>query len=135
MLFGNFDENIELIEEETGVNIITRGTNLIITGNSQQVDLAYTVISKLLDMIERKESIDRAQIRYAIQLATEGKEDLIEDIAADIICITHKGKPVRCKSLGQKMYVRAIAQNDIVFYRSGRYRQDISCNGNGCGSI
>ena len=102
MLFGNFDENIELIEEETGVNIITRGTNLIITGNSQQVDLAYTVISKLLDMIERKESIDRAQIRYAIQLATEGKEDLIEDIAADIICITHKGKPVRCKSLGQK---------------------------------
>jgi len=115
MLFGNFDENIELIEEETGVNIITRGTNLIITGNSQQVDLAYTVISKLLDMIERKESIDRAQIRYAIQLATEGKEDLIEDIAADIICITHKGKPVRCKSLGQKAYVRAIAQNDIVF--------------------
>ena len=91
MLFGNFDENIELIEEETGVNIITRGTNLIITGNSQQVDLAYTVISKLLDMIERKESIDRAQIRYAIQLATEGKEDLIEDIAADIICITHNG--------------------------------------------
>jgi phosphate starvation-inducible PhoH-like protein len=115
MLFGNFDENIELIEEETGVSIITRGANLIITGNPQQTELAYTVISKLLDMIEKKESIDRARIRYAIQLAAEGQEDLMNEIAADVICITHKGKPVRCKSLGQNVYVRAIAQNDIVF--------------------
>ena len=66
-------------------------------------------------MIEKKESIDRARIRYAIQLAAEGQEDLMNEIAADVICITHKGKPVRCKSLGQNVYVRAIAQNDIVF--------------------
>ncbi|WP_204487348.1 PhoH family protein [Caldicoprobacter guelmensis] len=114
-LFGSFDQNLEVIEEEIGVNVVTRGTNVVIMGKPQQVEMAYTVITKLLDMIGKGEAVDRAQVRYAIQLAAEGREDLIEDIASDVICLTHKGKQVRCKTLGQKRYVTAIAQNDIVF--------------------
>lgn len=114
-LFGNFDENVEVIEEEIGVRIVTRGTNVVIMGKPQQVEMAYTLITKLLDIISRGEVIDKAQVRYAIQLVAEGREDLIEDIASDVICLTHKGKQVRCKTLGQKRYVTAIAQNDIVF--------------------
>lgn len=114
-LFGSFDQNLEVIEEEIGVNVVTRGTNVVIMGKPQQVETAYTVITKLLDIIGKGEAVDRAQVRYAIQLAAEGREDLIEDIASDVICLTHKGKQVRCKTLGQKRYVTAIAQNDIVF--------------------
>jgi len=114
-LFGNFDENMGIIEEEIGVNVVIRGTDVVVMGKSQQVELAYTVITKLLDMINKKEAIDKVQVRYAVQLAAEGREDLIEDIASDVICLTHKGKQVGCKTLGQKRYVRAIAQNDIVF--------------------
>ncbi|SFQ36716.1 phosphate starvation-inducible protein PhoH [Caldicoprobacter faecalis] len=107
-LFGNFDENVEVIEEEIGVRIVT-------LGKPQQVEMAYTVMTKLLGIISRGEAIDKAQVRYAIQLVAEGREDLIEDIASDVICLTYKGKQVRCKTLGQKRYVTAIAQNDIVF--------------------
>jgi len=114
-LFGNFDENVEVIEEEIGVRIVTRGTNVVIMGKPQQVEMAYTVMTKLLGIISRGEAIDKAQVRYAIQLVAEGREDLIEDIASDVICLTYKGKQVRCKTLGQKRYVTAIAQNDIVF--------------------
>lgn len=114
-LFGNFDENMKVVEEEIGVNVVTRGTDVVIMGKPQQVELAYTVITKLLGMINKKEAIDKVQVRYAVQLAAEGREDLIEDIASDVICLTHKGKQVRCKTLGQKRYVRAIAQNDVVF--------------------
>ncbi|MCM8899825.1 PhoH family protein [Caldicoprobacter algeriensis] len=114
-LFGNFDENVEVIEEEIGVRIVTRGTNVVIMGKPQQVEMAYALITKLLDIISRGEVIDKAQVRYAIQLVAEGREDLIEDIAFDVICLTYKGKQVRCKTLGQKRYVTAIAQNDIVF--------------------
>lgn len=114
-LFGNFDENVEVIEEEIGVRIVTRGTNVVIMGKPQQVEMAYALITKLLAIISRGEVIDKAQVRYAIQLVAEGREDLIEDIASDVICLTYKGKQVRCKTLGQKRYVTAIAQNDIVF--------------------
>jgi len=114
-LFGNFDENVEVIEEELGVRVITRGTDVVIMGKPQQVEMAYTVMTKLLDMIGRGGAVDRAQVRYAIQLAAEGHEDLIEDVTSDVICLTYKGKQVRSKTLGQKRYVTAIAQNDIVF--------------------
>ena len=33
----------------------------------------------------------------------------------DIVAITHKGKPVKCKTIGQKNYMRAIEENTVVF--------------------
>ncbi|WP_414480841.1 PhoH family protein [Caldicoprobacter sp.] len=114
-LFGNFDENVEVIEEETGARIVTRGTNVVIMGKPQQVEMAYTVMTRLLGIIDKGEAVDKAQVRYAIQLVAEGQEGLIEDLTSDVICLTYKGKQVRSKTLGQKRYVTAIAHNDIVF--------------------
>jgi len=114
-LFGNFDENIKIIEEEVGVHVIARETQLQLVGSKEQVELASIVINKLLDRIKKGDAIDKNHVRYSIQLASEGREELIEEIMADVICINHKGKQIKCKTLGQKRYVRAIAQNDIVF--------------------
>lgn len=114
-LFGNFDENIRVIEDELEVNITARNTEVLITGEGEKVNLAYTVMTKLADMIRRNESIDRSRIRYAIELASEGKEDLIEEIMADVIAVTYKGKQIKSKTFGQKKYVNAMKQNTIVF--------------------
>lgn len=114
-LFGNFDQNITFIEEETGVQIIARETQLCIIGEETNVGLAANVIYKLLDMIRNREILDITRIGYALQLARSGKEDVISELMADIICVNHRGKPVRCKTLGQKRYVQAISKNDIVF--------------------
>jgi phosphate starvation-inducible PhoH-like protein len=114
-LFGNFDQNIKFIEEEVGVQIIARETQLRIIGEETTVKLASNVIEKLLEMIHNKETLDISRIGYAIQLARAGKEDIIRELMADIVCVNHKGKPVRCKTIGQQRYVQAIADNDIVF--------------------
>lgn len=114
-LFGNFDENIKIVEEETGVKVIARETQIRIIGSEEQVAIATVVIEKLLSMINKREAIDRTRVRYAVQLANEGNEEAIEELMADVICISHRGKQIKCKTLGQKRYVQAIAQNDIVF--------------------
>ncbi len=114
-LFGSFDENIKIVEEETGVKVIARETQLRIVGADGQVELAALVIHKLLNMIKKRETVDKARVRYALQLAVDGREDMIEELMADVICITHKGKQIKCKTLGQKRYVQAIAKHDIVF--------------------
>ncbi|HHU48395.1 MAG TPA: PhoH family protein [Clostridiales bacterium] len=114
-LFGSFDQNVKFIEEEVGVQVIARGTQLCIIGEEADVKLTTNVIHKLLDMIRNNEPLDISRIGYAIQLARSGKEDVIRELMADIVCVNHKGKPVRCKTLGQKQYVQAIAENDIVF--------------------
>jgi len=114
-LFGSFDENIRLIEEETGVNVIARETQIRVVGGEEQVKLAHTVINKLIQMLSNHEPIDTARVAYAIQLARDGQEEAINDLISDFICVNHKGKQIKCKTLGQKRYTDAIAKNDIVF--------------------
>lgn len=114
-LFGNFDQNIKFIEEEIGVQILARETQLRIVGEQEQVRLAVNVIQKLLDMIRNHETLDISRIGYAVQLARSGKEDVINELMAGVICVNYKGKQVKCKTLGQKRYVQAIQKNDIVF--------------------
>lgn len=114
-LFGKFDENIKLIEEEFGVKVVSRETQVRILGEEKQVELASSVIDELLNMIRNGEFVDRKRVQYAIQLASEGHVDLIKELMGDVICITHKGKQVKCKTIGQTKYVKAIAKNDIVF--------------------
>ena len=114
-LFGSFDENIRIVEEETGVKVIARETQVRIVGAGDGVDLAALVISKLLVMIKNRETVDKARVRVALQLASDGREDMIEELMSDVICISHKGKQIKCKTLGQKRYVQAIAKHDIVF--------------------
>jgi phosphate starvation-inducible PhoH-like protein len=114
-LFGNFDQNIRFIEEETGVHIIARETQLRIVGEEADVQLAFNVIHKLLDMIHNGETLDISRIGYALQLTRSGQEDVINELMADVVCVNHRGRPIRCKTLGQKKYVHAISKNDIVF--------------------
>ncbi|HHU63802.1 MAG TPA: PhoH family protein [Clostridiales bacterium] len=114
-LFGSFDENVRMIEEELDVNITARENQIWIEGQEQNVDLAYKVIMQLLAIIKDNQTIDKSKIRYSIELAREGKEELIKEILTDVVCITYKGKQIKYKTLGQKRYVNAIKNNDIVF--------------------
>jgi len=114
-LFGKFDENIKLLEEELDVQIVVRQTQLHLLGKDQSVDLAYTVIKKLLDSIKEGGRIDKGKVRYFIQLAREGETDNLGELMGDIVCITHKGKQIKAKTLGQAKYIKGMKQNDIVF--------------------
>ena len=114
-LFGSFDENVKVIEKETGANIFSRNTHVVITGRREDVELAKVVVDKLLNMIRKKESIDLSRIRYAVELAREGNADAIEEIMTDVIAITSKGRQIRSRTLGQKRYVKAMRENTVTF--------------------
>ena len=114
-LFGMNDQHVALLEQECGVTIALRGSELAISGEEEATQLASSVISKLLEMISRHELVDRTRIRYAIALAREGKVDMIDEILRTVVAITHRGKQIRCKTLGQQEYVQAIRDHDLTF--------------------
>ena len=114
-LFGVFDENLRVIEAETGAQIRVTGDMIAVTGTDEQDRVACGVIEKLLGLIRKGENIDRGRIRYAIDLAREGNADLILDLADDVIAFTSRGKQIKCKTLGQKKYVNALKKNTVVF--------------------
>ena len=114
-LFGSFDENAKAIEKETGASIVSRNTHIAISGCQEDVEIAKTVVDKLLLMIKRHDKIDLSKIRYAVELAREGNADAIEEILADVIAITNKGRQVKSQTIGQKRYVKAMRENTVVF--------------------
>jgi len=114
-LFGSFDENVKLIEREYGVSIISRGSDLKVVGDAENVSKAVRCLNSLLVLIGKGESLSDQNVRYVISLVNEGNEDKLNTMTSDSICITSKGKPVKPKTLGQKKYCESIAGNTITF--------------------
>lgn len=114
-LFGKFDENIRPIETAFAVNVLNRDDEIKIAGSPEGIDMAEKVVRKLLEAIGRGEEIDPQRVSYLIGLVRDGREGDIDGIADEIICINSKGKPVRCKTSGQKEYVDSMSKNELVF--------------------
>lgn len=114
-LFGSFDENVKLIEREYGVSIISRGSDLKVVGDAENVSKAVRVLNSLLVLIGKGESLSDQNVRYVMSLVNEGNEDKLNSMTSDSICITSKGRPVKPKTLGQKKYCEAVRKNTITF--------------------
>mgnify|MGYP000991036346 FL=1 len=114
-LFGNFDENVKMIEDSLKVDIIARGNEVKIKGDEERVKLAEKLINNLIGMLQKGEQLDAQSISYAIGLVMAGHEEKIKDLGSEVICLTHRGKQIRSKTLGQKNYIEAMKKCDIVF--------------------
>ena len=122
-LFGNFDSNLDLIREATGVEIFQRDDNLILKApesvqseeSLSALNLAQSIVEEFMNILASGESLGKQKAAYVIGLKKEGLSYKESNIAKDIICFTHKGKPLKPKTLGQKQYVESIRGNDIVF--------------------
>lgn len=114
VLFGSFDENIKLLEQTYGVTIISRGSEIKVGGDAENVYRACRAIDALLSLINKGENITDQSIRYVIGLVDEGNVEEVTTLANDVICITAKGRPLKPKTLGQKKYVDAMKHNTIT---------------------
>ena len=114
-LFGNADQNVKIIEEHFGVNIVCRGTEVKITGEPEAVSKAQRTVDTLLAMIAKDGNLSEQNVRYVITLVEQGSEQSMAQMNNSCIAITVKGKPVKPKTLGQKKYIDAIQNNTITF--------------------
>ncbi len=114
-LFGNFDQNIKLVEKKYNVTITSHGSQIKIKGDVEKVLDALRVIECLIAMINKGESITDQSIEYACNLVGDGEDGQIGKLLnADCVCITSKGRPVKPKTLGQRKYLDAIKNNTIT---------------------
>ena len=113
-VFGSFDQNLRIIENELGVRVTDRDDQLRISGEPEDVMTAEKAINGLLQLASRGEAIDAQNVRYILKLVSEGREAKISELSGDVVCITAKGKPIKAKTLGQKAYVDAMNANTIT---------------------
>ena len=115
-LFGNFDENIKIIEAQFHVSVLCRGAELKIMGEPEAVEKAVRAVRGLLTLIGKGEELSEQSVRYTVSLAGEGGDVNLQLAAMTegCVCVTAKGKPVKPKTLGQKKYVEAIKNNTVT---------------------
>ena len=113
-LFGNFDENVKLLEREFGVTVSVHGAELTVSGESEEsVERCSSVIDLMLKLISNGENLNPTGVRCCIDLVSDGKADEIRDIM-NVVAVTSRGKQIKCKTAGQKDYVKAIRSNSVV---------------------
>ena len=114
-VFGQQDCYIRKIERTLHVTMVLRDGECKIIGADVAVQRAKRVFDTLLKLSLRGNAITEQNVDYALSLAFEDKEQAILEIDQDMICRTVTGKPVKPKTLGQKVYVDAIRKNMVVF--------------------
>lgn len=113
-LFGMNDRNMTALEQEFDVTISLRGQEIQIQGDPENAALAEQVIIRLIGLLRKGEAVDASRIHYAAALARDGRLDEIEEILGDVVAITHRGRRIQCKTLGQREYVSAVREGEVT---------------------
>lgn len=114
-LFGMNDRNMAVLEQELSVVSALRGQELQFRGDAENVAAAEAAVTQLIALMQRGEAVDPMRIRYVVSLVREGKSDLLDQLSgSDVIAITHRGRPIRSKTLGQRAYVEAVRKHELT---------------------
>lgn len=112
-LFGTLDANIKQVEKATGTSIVMRDDGLFIKGTENFK--AANIINRMVENLRVEPEIDARRVNYLIDMEHRGESFDARAQVSDVLCYTHRGKPLRPKTKGQKRYVDTIRRNDMVF--------------------
>ena len=109
------DRNMNVLEQELAVSAMLRGQELRLSGDPENVALAEQVISQLMSLLQKGETIEPLRIRYAIQMAREGNLEQLDQLSdGDVVAFTYRGRPIRGKTIGQRAYVNAVRSHELT---------------------
>jgi len=119
-LFGEGDENLDLLEKLLEVRITARSGQIRIFGAEDSCKVAVQVISQLAELAAQDTIISTAAINYAVALVKQQDEESEGGapsfgLLAPTLYTTPKGKQIKAKTFGQRYYIDAVNTHDITF--------------------
>lgn len=115
-LFGSNERHLKLIEENLDVIIHARTERVQVLGDSEEaVETARLTIEALLVLVNRGMTVNTSDVVTALSMAQNGSIDKFVALYEEEIIKDSYGKPIRVKTLGQKIYVDSVKNHDVVF--------------------
>lgn len=115
-ILGAHDVNIKNIEREFKVNLSLRGEHLKLSGSAANTKKASELVEYLLSGLRSgHEEIGESDLNYLISNLKKKKKTPQPEELDTGITRSYAGKQIGPKTTGQKEYVAAIQQHDIVF--------------------
>ena len=115
-LFGSNERHLKLIEENTGVVIHARTEVVqILSDDEASLEIVRLTIEALLVLVGRGMLVNTSDVVTALTMAQNGTIDKFVALYEEEIIKDNYGKPIRVKTLGQKVYVDSVRNHDVVF--------------------
>ena len=115
MIFGAYDANLSLIEDRFHVKVFNRDGVVVISGDENGVNAAYSALGYLKKLALLGEELSSQKTEYVLNMVEDGEGDSLDEMEKGCVLITSRGKPIKAKTVGQKKYVDKIAKNTVVF--------------------
>jgi phosphate starvation-inducible PhoH-like protein len=117
MLFGQYGQNLALIERKLNVVADSRGNQVTLEGSRDACERARRVLNGLYEQAKRGQDITQGDVEGAIRLAIAQGSLFDFDAAARPAFeeINVRKRPVRARTSGQDAYIRALKRHELVF--------------------
>jgi phosphate starvation-inducible protein PhoH and related proteins len=114
VLCGAHNEHLKLVERRLGVQVGSRGGQIVVSGaDEERVKRAEGLVRELYELVATGYPLYLEDVDQATKLAGQGVP--LKDIFGDTVFVSARHRVITPKGLGQKRYIQAIRDNDIVF--------------------
>jgi phosphate starvation-inducible PhoH-like protein len=113
-LFGQNDHHLRLMEDAFDATIVVRGEDIMIEGTKEEIERVTSLLTLLTSQVRRGAVLAEQDVAYAIKMVKEKDEGRLSTLYEESVILSTPRGPIRARSVGQRDYVSAIFQHDLV---------------------
>lgn len=114
-LLGVLNGHSEIIDEAFGISSETSADGICLDGPAEAVQKAAHLYGVLQEILAREGVLHPQTVHYLVQQARDGQETSDASYRQDMLGMTAKGRPIRPKTKGQRLYVDAMETKELCF--------------------
>ena len=119
-LFGQFDQNLKLLEQRLNIDARARGNSVSISGDVLATNQARRALDYLYDRLQKGGSIELSDVEGAIRMAIAADDQLSlptmeRKAKLSMSQISTRKKTIVARTPTQDTYIRALERSELVF--------------------
>jgi phosphate starvation-inducible protein PhoH and related proteins len=113
-ILGTADELLRLVEDAFDVRILARGNVLTVTGDETATDRVVHLYTELVKLLDAGRDLDAPAVEQTIAIVKDADHPSPSEVLSDE-ALSHRGRAIRPKTVGQKRYLDAIRASTVTF--------------------
>ncbi|HUH50000.1 MAG TPA: PhoH family protein [Mycoplana sp.] len=119
-LFGQFDQNLKLLEERLQIDARARGNSVVISGDVVATNQARRALDYLYGRLQSGGSVELSDVEGAIRMAVAADDQLSlptmeRKAKLTMTQISTRKKTIAARTPMQDAYIRALERSELVF--------------------
>ncbi|MEN9787167.1 MAG: hypothetical protein RLZZ299_2431 [Pseudomonadota bacterium] len=99
----------------TGTRVTQRGAQVRVVGTPDDVEVAARVLQQLYDLTSGGTAVTAGEVDHACRLLRDEPDARLSDLHAETVLVGARKRVITPRTARQRSYVRAFADNDVVF--------------------